>query len=125
MYANRGGSKKFQVVDIDPYGSASIFLDSAVSFVESGGLLCVTCTDMAVLSGNYLETCYAKYASMPIRGARYCKEFALRILLGSIQAQASKYKRYIVPLGSFSIDFYIRVFIQVFESGAEVKNAFS
>ena len=37
------------------------------------GLLCVTCTDMAVLSGNHSEACWAKYGSMPLKG-KFCHE---------------------------------------------------
>jgi tRNA (guanine26-N2/guanine27-N2)-dimethyltransferase len=44
------------MVDLDPYGSAVEFLDPAVQAVEEGGLLCVTCTDKAVLCGNNPET---------------------------------------------------------------------
>jgi len=63
MYGSRGRSSGFHVVDLDPYGSASPFLDGAVQCVQDGGLLCVTCTDMAVLCGNATETCHAKYGS--------------------------------------------------------------
>jgi tRNA G26 N,N-dimethylase Trm1 len=31
--------------DLDPYGTASPFLDAAVQAAKDGGLLCVTCTD--------------------------------------------------------------------------------
>ena len=43
MYRTRGASR-FDVIDIDPFGSASVFLDSAVQAIADGGLLCVTCT---------------------------------------------------------------------------------
>ena len=37
MYQNRGKNLEFDVVDIDPYGSASIFLDAAVQAVKHEG----------------------------------------------------------------------------------------
>ena len=37
----------YDAVDLDPYGSPSHFLDSAVQAVAEGGLLLVTATDMA------------------------------------------------------------------------------
>ena len=49
MYNNRDKEKRFDVVDLDPYGSPTPFLDGAVQAVAEGGLLCVTCTDLAVL----------------------------------------------------------------------------
>lgn len=37
------------------------------------GLLCITCTDMAVLAGNSGETCYSKYGAMALK-SRACHE---------------------------------------------------
>eukprot|EP00040_Diaphanoeca_grandis_P030791 m.182775 g.182775 ORF g.182775 m.182775 type:complete len:606 (+) comp32132_c0_seq1:92-1909(+) len=116
--------KTYAVIDLDPYGSAAPFLDSAVQTVENGGLLCITCTDMAVLAGNHPEACYAKYGSMPLRGP-FCLEMGLRIVLGSVNQHAARYKRYIVPMMSCSIDFYCRIFVRVYESALEVKRSAS
>ncbi|ONL96532.1 putative tRNA (guanine(26)-N(2))-dimethyltransferase 2, partial [Zea mays] len=113
--------KEFDVVDLDPYGSPSIFLDSAVQAVADGGLLMCTATDLAVLCGTNGEVCYAKYGSFPTKG-KYCHEMALRILLASIESHANRYKRYIVPVLSVFMDFYIRVFVRVFTSASEIKN---
>lgn len=44
------------VIDLDPYGTAAPFLDSAVQAIDEGGLLCITCTDKSILCGNYSET---------------------------------------------------------------------
>lgn len=56
LYASRPpAGERFDVVDLDPYGTASPFLDGAVQAVSEGGLLMVTCTDMAVLAGAYPE----------------------------------------------------------------------
>ncbi len=44
---------------------------------------------------------------------------ALRILLASLEQHAARYKRHIVPVLSLSIDFYIRVFVRVYTSGAK------
>lgn len=112
--------KQFDAVDVDPYGSPSVFLDSAVQTVADGGLLMCTATDMAVLCGNNGEVCHSKYGSYPVRG-KYCHEMALRILLASIESHANRYKRYIVPVLSVSIDFYIRVFVRIYTSAKAVK----
>lgn len=112
----------FDVVDLDPYGSPSQLLDSAVQAVADGGLICVTATDMAVLCGNNGEACFAKYGSYPLHKS-YCHEMAVRIVLASIATAAARVKRYIVPVLSCSIDFYVRMFVRVYDSAAEVKNA--
>jgi tRNA (guanine26-N2/guanine27-N2)-dimethyltransferase len=109
------------VVDLDPYGGASPFLDGAVSTVCEGGLLAVTCTDLAVLCGNYAESCWAKYGAMPPKRTEYCHEMALRIVLGSISSHASRHHRHIVPVMSMFADFYVRVFVRVYKHGGELK----
>lgn len=113
---------EFDAVDLDPYGSPTQLLDSAVQSVCEGGLLLVTATDMAVLCGNNGEACFAKYGSYPLHRS-YCHEQALRIVLGALETAAARYKRHIVPLLSLSIDFYVRVFVRVYTSAAEVKNS--
>jgi tRNA (guanine26-N2/guanine27-N2)-dimethyltransferase len=114
--------KEFDVVDLDPYGSPSIFLDSAVQSLSEGGLLSCTATDMAVLCGNNGEVCYSKYGAYPLRG-KYCHEMALRILLASIEAHANRYKRHIVPVLSLSVDFYVRVFVRIYTSASAIKES--
>lgn len=118
MNEHRKFSKRFHAIDLDPYGSPSIFLDSAVQSVIDGGILMVTSTDTAVLCGNTPEACFNKYGSIPIKH-KACHEIALRILLRSIDSHANRYGRYIVPILSVSIDFYVRCFVRV-ESGASI-----
>ncbi|KAL3624088.1 hypothetical protein CASFOL_032904 [Castilleja foliolosa] len=113
--------KEFDVVDLDPYGSPSVFLDSAVQSVVDGGILMCTATDMAVLCGGNGEVCYSKYGSYPLKG-KYCHEMALRILLACIESHANRYKRYIVPVLSVQMDFYVRVFVRVYTSASAMKN---
>ncbi|KAL0377623.1 UNVERIFIED_CONTAM: putative tRNA (guanine(26)-N(2))-dimethyltransferase 2 [Sesamum radiatum] len=113
--------KEFDVVDLDPYGSPSVFLDSAVQSVVDGGMLMCTATDMAVLCGGNGEVCYSKYGSYPLKG-KYCHEMALRILLACIESHANRYKRYIVPVLSVQMDFYVRVFVRVYTSASAMKN---
>uniref|UniRef100_A0A915ME13 tRNA (guanine(26)-N(2))-dimethyltransferase n=1 Tax=Meloidogyne javanica TaxID=6303 RepID=A0A915ME13_MELJA len=110
MNEHRKFSKRFHAIDLDPYGSPSIFLDSAVQSVIDG--------DTAVLCGNTPEACFNKYGSIPIKH-KACHEIALRILLRSIDSHANRYGRYIVPILSVSIDFYVRCFVRV-ESGASI-----
>lgn len=68
---------RFDVVDLDPYGSPHLFLDGAVQAVSEGGLLMVTCTDMAVLCGNSPDNCYAKYGATSLR-TKACHEMVSR-----------------------------------------------
>ena len=113
-------AEKMDIVDLDPYGTASPFLDPAMACIKEGGLMCVTSTDSAILCGNYPDTAHAKYNSIPIKGDA-CHEMAVRILLAAAERTANKHKKYIVPLLSLHIDFYVRVFFRVYTQPAEVK----
>ncbi|XP_054718129.1 tRNA (guanine(26)-N(2))-dimethyltransferase-like [Uloborus diversus] len=122
MYKNRCFKDRFDVVDLDPYGTAAPFLDAAVQCVADGGLLMVTCTDMAVLCGNGIEACHAKYGAISAKSSN-CHEMALRIVLQSIESHANRYGRYIQPLLSLSVDFYVRLFVRIFTSPKAVKES--
>lgn len=119
MYQHKK-QNQFDVIDLDPYGCPSTFLDSAVQAINEGGLLLVTATDMAVLAGNSPETCYSKYGAISIK-SKSCHEVALRILLQCIESHANRYGRYIVPLLSLSADFYIRVFVRIYSGAHKCK----
>lgn len=64
---------EYNVIDLDPYGTAAPFIHNAVSSISDGGLLCITSTDMRSLSGQQPETCWSNYGSMTIKG-KYCHE---------------------------------------------------
>ncbi|CCH44999.1 N(2),N(2)-dimethylguanosine tRNA methyltransferase, mitochondrial [Wickerhamomyces ciferrii] len=122
MYETKAQNKLFNVIDLDPYGTATPFIDAAIQNISNEGLLLVTCTDLAVLAGNgYPEKCFALYGGTNLTGDAV-HESALRLVLNSIGNTAAKYKKTIEPLLSLSIDFYVRVFIKVKTSPIEVKN---
>ncbi len=112
----------WDVIDLDPYGSAAPFLDGAVQAVENGGLLCITCTDMAALGGSHPETAYGRYASLPIQSAKYLQELALRILLHTIAVSAAKYGRTLRPILSVGMNFYVRVFVEIYNDKQGVSD---
>ena len=110
----------FDVVDLDPYGTAIPFIDSCIHCSKNGALLCITFTDMPVLCGNYPETTLYKYGSIPYKGP-FCHEMAIRIALFSISSAASKYKKVIKPLFSYNAEFYIRLFLIIKDSPEDCK----
>jgi tRNA (guanine26-N2/guanine27-N2)-dimethyltransferase len=116
------GNKKYDVIDLDPYGTAAPFLDAAVQAVRSdGGLLCVTCTDAGVWASNgYPEKSFSLYGGIPIKGM-HSHEGGLRLILHAIATSAARYGLAIEPLLSLSIDFYARVFVRIHKSAADVK----
>ncbi|KAI0402063.1 S-adenosyl-L-methionine-dependent methyltransferase [Xylaria palmicola] len=123
-YAKKKKSKgkRYNVIDLDPYGTAASFLDAAVNAVrDDGGLLCVTCTDSGVWASNgYPEKCFALYGGVPVKGT-YSHEVGLRLILHAIATSAARYGLAIEPLLSLSIDYYLRIFVKVRRSPAQVK----
>lgn len=114
-------SQKYDVIDLDPYGTASPFIDAALQAINDGGLLCVTCTDSGVFASlGYCEKTYALYGGMPIKGS-HMHEGGLRLIIHSVATAAARHGIAIEPLLSLSIDFYARVFIRVRRSPADVK----
>eukprot|EP01053_Blabericola_migrator_P004107 Blabericola_migrator_1__4106@NODE_224_length_11141_cov_42_071880_g190_i0_p1_GENE_NODE_224_length_11141_cov_42_071880_g190_i0NODE_224_length_11141_cov_42_071880_g190_i0_p1_ORF_typecomplete_len678_score99_15TRM/PF02005_16/1_6e95TRM/PF02005_16/4_5e18Methyltrans_SAM/PF10672_9/0_00045MTS/PF05175_14/0_0023Methyltransf_31/PF13847_6/0_021PrmA/PF06325_13/0_028Cons_hypoth95/PF03602_15/0_041DUF2067/PF09840_9/0_1zfC4_Topoisom/PF01396_19/0_25_NODE_224_length_11141_cov_42_071880_g190_i061238156 len=104
----------WDVVDIDPYGTAAPFVEAAISAVRDGGLVCITSTDMPVLGGNSPDVAFYKYGGCTVK-ARYLHEMALRLVVHQLQMTAAKHRRYVTPLLSLSVDFYVRVFAQVWD----------
>jgi len=108
--------KRFDAVDIDPFGSPVPFLDSAIRATRDGGLLALTATDMAPLCGVHPKACIRKYGGKPLR-TEYCHEIALRLLIASTAAIAAKHEIGVYPLFSHSTDHYVRVYL-VLKHGA-------
>ena len=113
---------QWDIIDLDPYGSAAPFIDGAVQAIKDGGMLNVTCTDMAALGGSHPETCYGRYASMPIQRAHYLQESALRNLLHTLALSAARYGRTIRPILSVGMNFYVRCFVEVYNDKAGVND---
>lgn len=119
--SKKGEQHLYEVIDLDPYGTAAPFLDAAVRALVDGGLLCVTCTDAGVFaSTGYLEKTFSQYGGLPFKGHQ-AHEGGLRLVLHAIAVCAARYGLAIEPLLSLSIDFYVRVFVRVYRSPAQVK----
>lgn len=114
-------STQFTIIDLDPYGSSTTFLDAAIQAVKNGGMLCVTCTDMIALGGSQPTLCYSRYGSMNMSQIPYLHEFAIRILLYTLARDAARYQRYIKPIVCVGMHFYIRVFVEVYDNVNEVN----
>lgn len=102
---------RFDVIDIDPFGSPRAFFTATISALKPHSLLCLTATDMPVLVGLRRRTCMKRYAAEPLK-TEYAHELALRILLGSIVREAAAQNVGLKPLLAFSIDHYVRLFCE-------------
>lgn len=103
---------EFDVIDIDPFGTPSPFLDSAGYCARRNSLLCITATDTSALCGTYEEPCIRKYNSKPYK-SEYCHETGIRILAGFVALTLSKYAKFIEVKMSHSTEHYMRLYIEV------------
>jgi len=99
--------KRFDYVDVDPFGSPSPYMDAAVRALRNGGLLALTATDMAPLCGVHPKACIRKYGGKPLR-TEYCHELALRLLIGSLAMSAAKHDVGIRIVFSYSAYNHVR-----------------
>jgi len=85
-------STGFDYIDIDPFGTSNPYLDSAIKRISRNGILAVTNTDTAALSGTFPKTCMRKYWAMPKRDYMM-HETGLRILIRKIQLIGMQYEK--------------------------------
>ena len=108
---------EFDVIDIDPFGTPSPFLDSAGYCARRNSLLCVTATDTSALCGTYKEPCIRKYNAKPYK-SEYCHENGIRILAGFVALTLAKYSKCIDIQMSHSTEHYMRLYIKI-EKGSK------
>ncbi|MBI5679787.1 MAG: tRNA (guanine(26)-N(2))-dimethyltransferase [Methanobacterium sp.] len=111
---------KFDVVDIDPFGTPSPFIESAGISLKAGGMICATATDTSALCGTYKEPCIRKYSAKPLK-TEYCHEIGIRILAGFIARTLSKYKKCIEMKFAHSSEHYMRIYATI-SKGAKITD---
>lgn len=104
--------KKFDYIDIDPFGSPATFIDNAMKSIRHNGVVAISATDTAALCGVYPKVCRRRYAAIPNHGS-VMHEVGLRILLGFVGREAAKHEKGIQPILSYKTDHYIRLYVRV------------
>jgi tRNA (guanine26-N2/guanine27-N2)-dimethyltransferase len=112
LSCNASPKKRFDIIDIDPFGTPVPYLDSTFRALKNNGLIAATATDLAPLCGVHAKACVRKYGGKPLR-TEYCHEVALRLLAGCMASLAAKHDIGIRVLLSHSSDHYIRVYAQI------------
>lgn len=118
LYGLKGKRVPVLSVDIDPYGSPVPFLDAAISLIGNGGLLMVTATDTAVLEGARRAKAARRYGCRLFKIPQ-SKEVAVRALLSYIARAAARHDKWIKPLLSVFVDYYVRLFLVVGRSSSK------
>jgi len=112
-------STGYDYIDIDPFGSPNPFLDSAIRRISRDGILAVTATDTAALTGTYTDPCKRKYWAMPLRNSNM-HEVGLRILIRKVQLIGAQYDKALFPIFSYSSEHYFRIFFRCDKSKEKV-----
>jgi tRNA (guanine26-N2/guanine27-N2)-dimethyltransferase len=112
LNCNASPKKRFDIIDIDPFGTPVPYLDSALRALKNKGLIATTATDLAPLCGVHAKACIRKYGGKPMR-TEYCHELAIRLLSGCMAQTAAKQDMGIKILLSHSTNHYIRVYAQI------------
>jgi N2,N2-dimethylguanosine tRNA methyltransferase len=70
----------FHIIDVDPFGPFTKFLDSAARAANHCSLVGLTATDNSATSGSYSKVCRRRYGSRPLRNS-FMHETGLRIYI--------------------------------------------
>ena len=116
-------NKRFTIIDQDPFGSPSPFIDCILRSIEDEGLISVTATDTAVLSGIYQTVCLRKYFGLSINNT-YSNEVGMRLLISSIALIAARLGISLSPIFVNSNRHYFRVFLKVSLSNSKANKVF-
>ncbi len=108
----------FDYIDIDPFGDPNPFLAAAVARISRDGILAVTATDTAALTGTYLNSTKRKYWAQSLKNY-LMHETGLRILIRKVQLQGLQFDKALLPILSYSKDHYYRAYFRC-EKGKKI-----
>ena len=108
-------------VDIDPFGSPLPFLDTAVQSLARSGVIEVSATDTAALTGSSRGAMLRRYGAR-VRTDGLAHDSALRVMLANLASTAARHDRCVEPLLSIWDSHHLRVSARVRKSrsGANV-----
>jgi len=116
-------STGFDYIDIDPFGTPNPFLDASMKRISRDGILAVTATDTGCLAGTYPKACFRKYWAKPLKN-EFMHETGLRILIRKIQLIAAQYDKLLIPVFSYFLDHYFRIFFVVDKGKKKLDDLF-
>ena len=102
--------RRFDYIDLDPYGSPVPYLDATIRACRNGGMIALTATDMAPLCGVNPKACLRKYGGLPLR-TEYCHEVALRLIAGTAVKTAAVHEVAAQPVFGYAVDHYVRLYM--------------
>ena len=101
----------FDYIDIDPFGSPNPFLAASVARITREGIIAVTATDTAALTGTYPKVTKRKYWAKAVRNYMM-HEIGLRILIRKVQLQGVQFDKALIPILAYHKDHYFRIYLR-------------
>lgn len=108
------GDRRFDWVDLDPFGTPAPYVPYLTGVVHWKGLLYITATDAPVLCGAQRGEALKSYDAVSAYG-RECHEVGLRILIGFVQRRLIQANMHGQPLLSFFDGYCWRTLMRVFK----------
>ncbi|GEM_PF-200331 len=118
------GRKRYHYIDLDPFGSPAPFLFSCLRGLARGGVLAVTATDTAALTGSVPRVARRRYGVETGR-THFMQELGARTLLGFVARTAASLEMSVKPLYFYSSDHFIRGYITVERGAGRTDDALS
>lgn len=106
---------RFHLVDIDPFGPFTNFLDSAVRAANHRSLVGLTATDNSAPTGSYRTVCRRRYGAEPLKNS-FMHETALRIYIREAFRNFARFDKCFEPKVCWHERHYSRVIGRVTES---------
>ncbi len=109
--------KKFDYIDIDPFGSPVPFIDLALKSIKNNGMIGITATDLPNLAGTNRRKSLMLYHAEPKRN--FLKhEIGVRILWKYVAEKCMEYELLMDPILTYFGGYYYRIFFRV-EKGSK------
>ncbi len=121
FFMRKGWGFGFDYVDLDPFGTPVPFIESVALSMKRGGVLSLTATDTAPLSGTYPKTCIRRYGARPLRN-EFKHEVGIRILIKKVIELSAQHDIAMVPIFAYSHLHYFKLFF-VKDRGAKLTNS--
>ena len=122
LYSRYGREKRFDFVDVDPFGTPVGQLPGAICATSDGGILSVTATDTAVLCGVYPKVARRRYGATPLNN-EFGHETAIRILAGTVVRNAASLEMSARPVAAHSTRHYVRLYFSIGSGATKADSA--
>ena len=115
LYGSPRSGLRYDVVDVDPFGSPVPFIDAALFALRNGGVIALTATDTSALTGRSPASGRRKYFCN-LHFTDFPNEVAIRALFSVLVRRAAAQGRSVEPLFAHTSSQYVRVYARTFIS---------